>query len=75
MEIVRICSTPTTTIKLSETILTLFLRINITILKHIAYICSGNTIIHITHKEIFISYKLMTWIKIAPWSHRKIFAS
>ena len=34
---------------------------------------SSNTIPDIAHEILFVPYKLVTWIQVAPWSHCKIF--
>src|SRR5699024_2907584 len=60
-------------VKSREALPAVLLGINVAVLKFILHCGTGNSFVHISHKELFFSHELMAGIKIAPWGHRKIF--
>ena len=75
MEVVCIGSTSATAVELREALPALLLGIYVGALEFISDISPYYSLVDIAHKEILISYELMTGIKVTPGSYRKIFRS
>ena len=72
MEVVGIGCASAAAVKSCEAVSALFFCVDIAELKLVADIGSGDTGVYIAHQEIFLTYKLVARIKVAPRSHCQI---
>ena len=72
---ISIGSTATTAVKSCKAVLAGFFGVNITFTKLITNLRMYDSLIYVSHKELFFTNKLMTRIKISPRSYCKILGS
>ena len=74
-EVIGVCRTAATAVESCKTFLTCLFCIDVAIFKIFTDCRFCDSLVHITKKEIFVSYKLMARIQVSPWGNCQILCS
>ena len=74
-EMVTICRTAAAAVESGKTVFTVRFRIDVTSSKVFYDFRLCDSLVYITHKVLFLTHKLVTWIKISPRSNSQVLGS
>ena len=72
---VTICRTAAAAVEPGKTVFTVRFRIDVTSSKVFYDFRLCDSLVYITHKVLFLTHKLVTWIKISPRSNSQVLGS